>query len=142
MAITLDGTAGIYGMPAIYENALTSATAATGAINYDVLTQSVLQYTTNAAGNWTLNFRGNGSTTLGSLFSTGQSITVVFLVTQGATAYYNTAITIDGVAVTPKWQAGTAPVAGNANSVDLYTYAIIKTGSSTYNVFASLTRYA
>ena len=142
MAITISATNGLGGMPAIYENATVSATAATGTINFDVLTQSVLQYTTNASANWTLNVRGNSSTTLNSLMTTGQSITIVFMAAQGATAYYNSAVTIDGTAVTPKWQGGTAPVGGDVNSTDLYTYAIIKTGASTYNVFASLTKFA
>lgn len=142
MAISISATNGIGGMPAIYENATVSATAATGTINYDVLTQSVLQYTTNASGNWTLNIRGNSSTTLNSLMTTGQSITIVFMAAQGSPAYYNSAVTIDGTSVTPKWQGGTAPLAGNVSSTDLYTYAIIKTGSATYNVFASQTKFA
>lgn len=142
MTIVLDGTAGISGMPAIYENCTVSATAATGTINYDILTQSVLQYTTNASGNWTVNIRGNSSTTLNSLLLTGQSITVVFMVQQGSPAFYNTAVQIDGASVTPKWQGGTAPTSGNANSTDVYTYAILKTGSATYNVFASQARFA
>ena len=142
MAITISATNGIGGMPAIYENATVSATAATGTINYDVLTQSVLQYTTNASGNWTLNIRGNGSTTINSLMTTGQSITVVFMVAQGSPAYINNVVQIDGSTVTPKWQGGTAPVAGSTSAVDMYTYAIVKTGSATYNVFASQTKFA
>jgi hypothetical protein len=71
----------------------------------------------------------------------GQTLTLAFLVTQGATAYRNTAVTIDGVSVTPKWQGGTAPSAGNASSVDVYTYTIVKTASATYTVFASQTQF-
>jgi len=142
MPISISATNGIGGMPAIYENATVSATAATGTINFDVLTQSVLQYTTNASANWTLNVRGNGSTTLNSLMTTGQSITIVFMVAQGATAYYNNVFQIDGSTVTPKWQGGTTPSAGNASSTDVYTYAILKTGSGTYNVFASQSKFA
>ena len=142
MAITISATNGIGGMPAIYENSTVSATAATGTINYDVLTQSVLQYTTNASGNWTLNIRGNSSTTLNSLMTTGQSITIVFMAAQGSPAYYNNVLQIDGSSVTPKWQGGTAPTSGNASSTDVYTYAILKTGSATYNVFASQSKFA
>lgn len=142
MTIVLDGTVGISSMPAIYENATITATAATGTINFNVLTQSVLQYTTNASGNWTVNIRGDGSTSLNSIMLTGQSITIAFMVAQGATAYYNTAIQIDGASVTPKWQGGTAPTAGNASSVDVYSYVILKTGSAAYNVFASQSKFA
>jgi len=126
----------------IVESTTVSATAATGTINYDVGTQSILYYTTNASANWTMNFRASSIATLNSLMSTGQTITVTFLATQGATAYYNSAVTIDGVAVTPKWQSGITPNAGNINSVDSYTYAIIKTGNAAFTVIASQTRYA
>jgi hypothetical protein len=119
-----------------------SATAATGTINYDVTTQSVLYYTTNASANWTVNFRGSSGTSLDTLMSTGQAITVAFLVTQGATAYYNNAVQIDGNSVTPKYQGGTAPTSGNASSIDIYQYTIVKTGSAAFTVFASQTKYA
>ena len=124
------------------ETATVSATAATGTINYDVTTQSVVYYTSNASANWTVNFRGSSGTSLNTLMSTGQSVTVAFLVTQGATAYYNSAITIDGSSVTPKYQGGTAYTAGNASSIDAYVYTIIKTGSATFTVLASQTRFA
>ena len=119
-----------------------SATAATGTINYDVTTQSVLYYTTNASANFTVNIRGNSSTSLNTLMSTGQALTVVFLVTNGSTAYYNNALTIDGSSVTPKYQGGTAWSSGNASSIDAYSYTIVKTGSAAFTVFASQTKFA
>jgi hypothetical protein len=119
-----------------------SATAATGTINYDVTTQSVLYYTSNASGNWTLNFRGSSGTSLNTLMQTGESLSATFLTTQGSTAYYNSAVTIDGASVTPKWQGGSAPTSGNTNSIDSYTYVILKTGSATYVVLASQTKFA
>ena len=124
------------------ETATVSATASTGTINFDVLTQVVLYYTTNASGNFTINFRGNSGTTLDSVMSTGQSLSATFLCTNGSTAYYNSAVTIDGNSVTPKWQGGTAPTSGNASSIDTYTYVIIKTGSATFTVLASQTKFA
>ena len=119
-----------------------SATAATGTINYDVTTQNVLYYTSNASANWTVNFRGSSGTSLNTLMTTGQVLTVTFLVTQGATAYYNNAVQVDGSSVTPKYQGGTAFSSGNASSIDAYTYAIIKTGSAAFTVLASQTRFA
>ena len=118
-----------------------SATAATGTINYDVTTQSVLYYTTNASANWTVNFRGSSGTSLDTAMSTGEAITVVFLVSQGATAYYNNAVTVDGTSVTPKYQGGTAWSSGNASGVDAYSYTIVKTGSATFSVFAAQTQF-
>ena len=128
--------------PNIAEVDTIAATAATGVIDYDVITQSVLFYTTDASGNWTLNLRGSSGTSLDTLMATGESLSVTFLVTQGATAYYNSAVTIDGSSVTPKWQGGTAPTSGNASSVDCYTYVIQKTGAATYVVLASQTQFA
>ncbi len=124
------------------ETATISATAATGTINYDATAQSVLYYTTNASGNWTVNFRASSGTSLNTVMTTGQSLTVAFLVTQGTTAYYNAAVQVDGVSVTPKWQGGVAPSVGNASSVDVYVYTIIKTGAATFTVFASQTNFA
>jgi hypothetical protein len=119
-----------------------SATAATGTINFDVTTQSVLYYTSNASANWTVNVRGSSGTSLNTVMSTGESMTIAFLVTQGSTAYYASAFQVDGSAVTPKWQGGTAPTAGNASSIDAYVYTIVKTGSATFTVFASQTKFA
>ena len=74
--------------------------------------------------------------------STGESMSVTFLVTNGATAYYNSAVQVDGNSVTPKWQGGSAPTSGNASSIDSYTYVIFKTGSATFTVLASQTKFA
>ena len=126
----------------ISEPTTISATASTGTINYDVATQSIVYYTTAATANWTMNFRASSGATLNSLMAIGQTITVTFMATQGATAYYNSAVTIDGTAVTPKWQSGITPNAGSPNSVDTYTYAIIKTADAAFTVLASQTRYA
>ena len=124
------------------EVATVSATAATGTINYDITTQSVLYYTSNASANWTLNFRASSGTSLDTLMSTGQSMTVAFLVTNGATAYYNNVVQVDGTAtgVTTRWLGG-APTAGNASGIDSYRYLIIKTGSATFTVLASNTQF-
>jgi len=126
----------------IAETATISATAATGTINYDITTQSVLYYTSNASANWTINFRASSGTSLNTALATGQAITVAHLVTQGSTAYYNSAVQVDGASVTPKWQNGTAPTAGNASGIDVYVYSIVKTASATFTIFASQTKFA
>lgn len=127
----------------ILENATVSATSATGTVNFDFLTQPILYYTSNAGANFTLNIRGDGSNTTNSKMDVGQSLTIAFLNTNGATAYYANVIKIDGSTITPKWQNGTAPTAGNASSIDAYTFSIIKTAATpTYVVLGSLTKYA
>lgn len=129
-------------LPNIFETTTVSATAATGTINFDVATQSIIYYTANASANWTLNVRWNSTTSLDSILATGQTITISFLVTQGGTAYYQSALQIDGASVTPKYQGGTAFTAGNASSIDAYTLAITKTASATYTVLISQTKFA
>jgi hypothetical protein len=124
------------------EGVTVSATAATGTIAFDTRTQAVLFYTSNASANWTLNVRGSSGVTLNSALAVGQAITVVFMVTQGASAFFQSALQIDGAAVTPRWQGGTAPTAGNASSVDVYTITIVKTAATpTYSAFAALTQF-
>jgi hypothetical protein len=124
------------------EVATVSATAATGTIAYDITTQSVLFYTSNASANWTVNFRASSGTSLNTALATGQSVTVAFLVTQGATAYYNSAVQVDGTTsgVTTRWLGG-APTAGNASGIDSYRYLIIKTGDAAFTVLASVTQF-
>ena len=126
----------------VAEKVTTEATAATGTINYDVLTQAVWNFTSDAGANWTLNVRGDGSTSLDTIMDTGESITIAHIVKQGSTPYYNSAFQIDGSSVTPEWQGGAAPTAGNASSLDVYTYTIIKTGSATFTALASQAQFA
>jgi len=141
---TFSGSSSTLGMILndVAEVATISATAATGTINYDVTTQSVIYYTSNASANWTVNFRASSGTSLNTAMTTGQSVTAAFLVTQGSTAYYNSVVQVDGSTVTPKYQGGTAYAAGNASSVDVYMYTIVKTGSAAFTVFTSQTKFA
>lgn len=118
-----------------------SATAATGTINFDVLTQAVLYYTTNAAANWTINFRGSAGTSLNTVMAIGQAVTCTFMVTQGGTAFFNNVYQVDGGAVTPKWQGGTAPSAGNINGVDFWTFTLVKTANAAFSAFGAQTQY-
>ncbi len=126
----------------LLEKATITASAPSSTTNFDVQTQSVQYYTSNASTNFTLNVRGDGSTALNSVMSTGQAITIALLVTCGSTAYYPSALTIDGSSVTPKWQNGSAPTGGLASSVNVYVYTIIKTASATFTVLASQTKFS
>jgi hypothetical protein len=127
---------------AILQTATITAAAPSATTNYDVITQVVQYYTTDATANFTLNFRGDSSISLASYMSVGQSVEVVLLVTNGATPYYPNAFQIDGSAVTPKWITGVAPIAGNANSVDVYTFTIVETAAATFTVFATQNKFA
>lgn len=118
------------------------ASAATGTINFDVATASIWYYTTNASANHTINVRYNSGTTLNTALATGDAITVVWMNTNGTTAYWPSTFQVDGSTQTVRWQGGTAPTAGNASAVDVYVYTIIKTAATpTYQVFASQTQF-
>jgi hypothetical protein len=124
------------------EKTTVSATAATGTINYDLLTQAVLYYTSNASANWTLNVRGSAGATLDSIMAVGESMSLAFMVTNGSTAYYQTGFQIDGSAVTVKWSGTSAPSTGNINSIDVYSLTITKTASATFVVLGTQTKYS
>ena len=133
---------GLYSLLSPKETMNIVASGATGTINVDAKTSCSWYYTSSAAANFTLNFRGDGTTTLDSLMSTGESLTIVFLNTNGATPYYANTIKIDSNTVTPKWSGGTAPAAGNASAIDAYSFTIIKRGSATFDVIASQVKCA
>lgn len=117
------------------------ASAATGTINLDIQTASIWFYTSNATANHTLNIRYSSTTTLNSKLNVGDAITVVWMNTNGTTAYYPNVIQIDGTAVTPKVPA--AITAGNASSIDVYSFTIIKTAATpTYTVLETQTKFA
>lgn len=113
------------------EKMTVSATAATGTVAFDTQTQGILYYTSDASANFTLNF-----TNVNSNLSIGNSLSLVFLNTNGATPYYPNVFQIDGSAVTPKWSGGTSPTAGNASSIDAYSFIIIKTANATFTTLA------
>ena len=140
-ALTLDSNQVSSFNGTIEEKVTVSASAAGANVNFDAITQNILFYTGNATANTTINIRGNSTTTLNNSMSNGQSISVVFMNTQGATGYYVNGYQIDGTAITPKWQGNSAPTSGNALSVDVYSFTVIKTASATYTVLASQTQF-
>jgi hypothetical protein len=75
------------------------------------------------------------------MLANNQSLSVVFMNTNGAVAYYPTVFQVDGSAVTPKWQGGSAPTSGNTLSVDIYVVSLIKTANATYTVLASQSQF-
>jgi hypothetical protein len=118
-------------------------TAPTGALNIDIKTAGVWYYTPNATADFTLNFRGDSSTTLNSILATGEAITVSVIWSNGAGPYtgtypyFPTAITVDGSSITPKWNGGVPIYSGNVSATSNVSYTIIKTASATFTVLAT-----
>ena len=119
------------------ERTTVSTSAATATTQFDADTQGVLYLTGSTTSDWTLNVRGSGSTTLNSKLAIGDSMSIIFIVSNSTTAYYQTALTIDGNAQTVNWSGGTAPAAGNASAKDAYSFTIFKTASATFTVFGA-----
>ena len=112
-------------------------TSTTGTLTFDTAAQGVVLGTADQTANRTINF-----TNVNSTLAIGQSVTCAVLLTQGSTAYYLNAYQVDASSVTPKWQGGTAPTAGIASGIDVYSFTIIKTANATFTVLASQTQFA
>lgn len=131
--VTVDGTLDI---EEVYEK-FNSSSSTSGTLAYETNAYGILYLTANQTANRTINF-----TNVNSNLAIGQTLTCTVLATQGSTAYYFNAYQVDGTAVTPKWSGGTAPSAGNASSIDVYTFTIVKTADATFTVLASQIQYA
>jgi hypothetical protein len=127
------------------EPATVSAAAITSPLAFYLNTQSVYWSTVAQTANWTVNFAFSSGTSLNTALATGQTTTAVLCALQGATAFYNSVVQIDGVSLVSGtnlfWQGGVAPVAGNATGYDCYSYTITKTGSATYIALATQTQF-
>jgi len=119
-----------------------SAVALPGYFTYELTKQTILYATANTASTMVINFVGSSSSSLNNVMSIGQSISAVLMLTQGSTGYLPTAYYIDGVAVTPKWQGGTAPSTGSTTAIDVLSYTIIKTANATFTVLGSQTKFS
>jgi hypothetical protein len=124
----------------LIERANVVARAPPAVTNIDLITAPILYFTSNTTQNITANIRGNSTTTLNSLLSIGQSTTFVIFV-PNATAYYVNTVRVDNTVVNPYWQGGFAIAGGNANCIDIYTFAVLKTANATFKVFASQVKY-
>jgi len=127
----------------VIETVTANSTAINANTTIDVLSGSISHYTANVAANWTLNVRANSTTRLDAVMGTNDSLTIAYLATQlSSNTFYQSAMQIDGASVTPKYQGGITPSVGNATSIDLYAFTIIKTAANTYTVLGSQTQYA
>lgn len=144
LTVTTSTTYPALKVPNIVETANIVAGAPSPTQIFYLSSGAVQYYTGNAANSWAVNFAMSAGTALNTAMAVGDSVSVTMLITNSSTAYYNSSVQIDGTTsgVTTKWQGGSAPTSGNVNSIDSYTYVIIKTASATYTVLASQTKFA
>ena len=116
-------------------------------IDLDLDSSSIYYFTQEAVGNWTVNFRANVGLALTNFLTVGDSLTVAMNTKQGSTAYYNNVVKIDGRQISPRYYGSLTINSGNPNSLDLYTYVIIRkdsTGNPTsdFEVLYSQSQYS
>ena len=104
-----------------------------GTATLNCTTGNIWNITSTVSGNWTAALTNLAITT-------GQATNVTLIITQGATAYIPTALTVNSTSVTINWQGGTAPT-GNASKKDVIAFSILQTGASTYLVFGQLVTF-
>jgi hypothetical protein len=124
----------------VQETANVYATAIGGNVNIDIGNNTVYYFTSNTTANVTFNFRANSSNggSLDSLLSIGQSVSSAILLKQGATKY-RANVYIDSALQAPLWLGNSAPgyATTQQESVDTYSFNIIKTAANTYTILAS-----
>ena len=141
-SLDVSGTDGInFGSGAIFEKVNIVSGTSNGNTNIDLLTSAVHLFTSNNTGNWTPNFRGNSSTSLDSIMSTGQVIVATIISDNGGSSGYAANMNIDGSGQTEYWANDATPDdRGGTSGYDVYQYSIIKTGSgNSYLVLANRT---
>lgn len=129
------------GLAYLLEKVTVTAGAPSGNLNIDMSTQSVMYWTGNATGNVSANIRGTATQPLNSLLAVGQSVTAVIFLPNGPSNFLVTNVYIDNTTVAAAYQGNAAPALGNSNSIDIYSFTILKTADATYKVFASQTQF-
>jgi hypothetical protein len=122
----------------IFETANVYSTAVGGNVNIDLQNNTVYFFSSNTTANVTFNLRANTQNTLDSQLSIGQSVTTGILLKQGATRY-RANVYVDGVLQAPFWLGNSAPgfATSQQESVDAYSFTIMKTAANTYTVLAA-----
>ena len=107
---------------------LNTKTGATGTVAHDLSTGATF-YHTSVVASFTANFTNVATTD-------NRSIVVTIIIVQGATPYIPSAVQIDSAAQTIKWPGGTIPT-GTASAVDIFSFALVRTGGVWAQVLGS-----
>ena len=129
-----------------FEVAVLNTNSLTGTFNINITQGLVVFFNQAATGNFIFNLIGSGASptaTVNQILPIGHSLTIAFITTQGASAYYCTGLQVDGTTtgVTIKWQGPIAPSYGSANGFDVYLFTVLKTANATYTALGSRTQF-
>jgi len=97
-------------------------------------------YTTAETTSITPNITYSSSTTLDSVMSVGETISVTVITTRSSATPHTSAFLVDNAVPTTHWVGGSAPTDGGTSGVDIFTNTIIKTGSATFINIANLVK--
>lgn len=133
--ISITGNLTVSGLTTLAETTEVTSdlTGATGVVVHNLDNGAVFDHTSLAA-DFTANFTNVPTTT-------NRTISVVLILSQGATAYIPTAVQIDGAAQTILWQGGSAPT-GTASGTDVIGFTLIRSSGGAWKVVGSATGYA
>ena len=85
-------------------------------------------------------FTFSNSVNLANKMAIGEMVSVTVIITPNG-AGYSGGLNINGSGgTTTNWVGGSAPTSGGSSGVDIYSYNIIKTGSTAFTVIANLTQ--
>jgi hypothetical protein len=111
----------------------TSPSISANAVTLNFTNGSIFALGSNAS-NITANFTNIPGTA-------GRTISTTLIITQGATAYIPSAVTINGGAsATIRWQGGSAPT-GTANRINIVNFTFICTATNTWTTIGALTDF-
>jgi hypothetical protein len=110
----------------------TSPSISANAVTLDFTTGNTFALSSNTAA-ITANYTNVPTTT-------GQVISTALIITQGSTGYIPSAVTINTVSQTIKWQGGSQP-SGTANKTDIVSFTFVCNGTTTPTVIGSLATY-
>lgn len=117
-------------VPNLTEKTVIHRRSPTGSVEIDFFRGTIHYFVTPASGNFQFDFRFSSTPGgIDTVISAGQSLTVAILVTNGATAYRPSGISLDSNELTRpiKWNgANGGPSEGTANSVDTYVFTFLK----------------
>jgi len=121
--VTMQQAVELYSSPSISANAVT--------LNF---TNGAIFALGSNASNITANFTNIPGTV-------GQTIVTTLIITQGATAYIPSAVTINsGSSTTIRWLGGSAPT-GTANRTEIVSFTFVCTATNTWTVLGSLSSF-
>tara|TARA_B100000212_G_scaffold139931_2_gene105411 strand:- start:2192 stop:4648 length:2457 start_codon:yes stop_codon:yes gene_type:complete len=84
-------------------------------------------------------FTFSNSVNLTTKMAIGETVSITVITTPNG-AGYSGGVNITGGTATTNWVGGNAPTGGGSSGVDIYSYNIIKTGSTAFTVIANLTK--